>query len=65
MGAQLQMLFDKVMRQLQNDPKRLGSVKIKLVMKLGEPSDRFISLPDTPEILDKFKKAVQELGESL
>ena len=61
MGAQLQTLFDKAFQKFQNDPKQLGVMKIRLVMKVGVSTNQILSVPDSPEVIEKFKKAAQEL----
>ncbi len=65
MGVQLETLFNKALQQFQNDPKQLGVMKIRLVMKIGISTNQIQSAPDTPEMITKLKNSAKELGINL
>lgn len=65
MGAQLQGLVDKALQQFQSDPKQMGVMKVRLIMKLGVSTSQLPTIADTPELIDRLKKSARDLGMNL
>lgn len=62
MGAQLQALLDKALQPYQKDPKQLGVMKVRLIMKIGVSTNQISTVPDSPELIERLKKSAQDLG---